>query len=79
MIPKADIVAWLQFAPWVTDAQVEQDLIICRALVTIFQSHFLADRLAFRGGTALHKLYFDIPLYGLLNQITYTKILPVRK
>ena len=61
MIPKADIVAWRQFAPWVNDAQVEQDLIISRALVSIFQSPFLAERLAFRGGTALHKLYFDIP------------------
>lgn len=61
MIPKADIVAWRQFAPWVTDAHVEQDLVICRALVAIFQSPFLAERLAFRGGTALHKLYFDIP------------------
>lgn len=28
MIPKADIVAWRQVAPWVSDAQVEQDLII---------------------------------------------------
>lgn len=61
MIPKADIVAWRRFAPWVTDAQVEQDLIISRALVAIFLSPFLAERLAFRGGTALHKLYFDIP------------------
>lgn len=61
MIPKADIVAWRQFAPWVNDAQVEQDLIISRALVAIFQNPILAERLAFRGGTALHKLYFDIP------------------
>jgi len=61
VIPKADIVAWRQFAPWVTDAQVEQDLIINRTLVTIFQNSFLAERLAFRGGTALHKLYFNIP------------------
>lgn len=61
MIPKADIVAWRQFAPWVNDAQVEQDLIISRVLVAIFQNPFLAERLAFRGGTALHKLYFDIP------------------
>ena len=56
MIPKADIVAWRQFAPWVNDAQVEQDLIISRALVAIFQNPVLAERLAFRGGTALHKL-----------------------
>jgi len=61
VIPKADIVAWRRFAPWVNDAQVEQDLIISRALVAIFQSPLLAERLAFRGGTALHKLYFDIP------------------
>lgn len=61
MIPKADIVAWRKFAPWVNDAQVEQDLIISRALVAIFQNPVLAERLAFRGGTALHKLYFDIP------------------
>jgi len=61
VIPKADIVAWRRFAPWVNDAQVEQDLIISRALVAIFQSPLLAARLAFRGGTALHKLYFDIP------------------
>jgi len=61
VIPKADIVAWRRFAPWVNDAQVEQDLIISRALVAIFQSPLLAEGLAFRGGTALHKLYFDIP------------------
>ena len=61
MIPKADIVAWRQFTPWVNDAQVEQDLIISRAIVAIFQNPVLAERLAFRGGTALHKLYFDIP------------------
>lgn len=61
MIPKADIVAWRQFAPWITDAQVEQDLIISRALVSIFKNSYLAERLAFRGGTALHKLYFNIP------------------
>jgi predicted nucleotidyltransferase component of viral defense system len=61
VIPKADIVAWRRFAPWMSDAQVEQDLIISRALVAIFQSPLLAERLAFRGGTALHKLYFDVP------------------
>lgn len=61
MIPKADIVAWRRFVPWVNDAQVEQDLIISRALVAIFQNPLLAEKLAFRGGTALHKLYFDIP------------------
>ena len=36
---------------------IEQDLIICRALVSIYSDPFLSDHLAFRGGTALHKLY----------------------
>jgi predicted nucleotidyltransferase component of viral defense system len=43
--------------PWPSDAQVEQDLVICRALVEIFNHDFLKDKVAFRGGTALHKLY----------------------
>jgi predicted nucleotidyltransferase component of viral defense system len=32
-------------------------LVICRALVAIFSNQYLASHLAFRGGTALHKLY----------------------
>jgi hypothetical protein len=52
MIPKADIVAWRQTAPWVSDAQVEQDLIISRALVCMFQDTSISEQLAFRGGTA---------------------------
>jgi predicted nucleotidyltransferase component of viral defense system len=57
MIPKADIVAWRQTAPWVSDAQVEQDLIISRALVCMFQDTSISEQLAFKGGTALHKLF----------------------
>lgn len=57
MIPQAHIVAWRQFAPWIADAQVEQDLIICRTLVALFEHDIIANQLAFRGGTALHKLY----------------------
>jgi predicted nucleotidyltransferase component of viral defense system len=57
MIPQAHITEWSNFVPWKTNEQVEQDLIICRALVLIFNDPFLAENLAFRGGTALHKLY----------------------
>ncbi len=49
--------AWNEHAPWTEPAMVEQDLIICRALVDIFSDEFLREQLAFRGGTALHKLY----------------------
>lgn len=59
MIPQAYITEWSQQVPWQTNEQVEQDLVICRALVEIFSDEWLAERLAFRGGTALHKLYLS--------------------
>ncbi|MEW6776465.1 MAG: nucleotidyl transferase AbiEii/AbiGii toxin family protein [Bdellovibrionota bacterium] len=61
MIPRAHITAWRAQAPWPDDAQVEQDLILSRALVEIFESKLLARSLVFRGGTALHKLFFAPP------------------
>lgn len=59
MIDRASIMAWNEQAPWTDPAMVEQDLIICKALVCIFSDEFLAENLAFRGGTALHKLYLQ--------------------
>lgn len=61
MIPRAHITAWRSKAPWSTDAQVEQDLVISRAVVDLFSHELLASEVAFRGGTALHKLHFDPP------------------
>ena len=57
MIERDFIVAWRQQAPWPTDAQVEQDLVLSRALIEIFNHPLLSRELAFRGGTALHKLF----------------------
>jgi len=62
MIPTQNIVAWSEHAPWAEQRQVEQDLIISRALVEIFDDPFLAKELRFRGGTALNKLHFPEPL-----------------
>ncbi len=62
MIPRAHITAWRTKAPWSTDAQVEQDLVICRGLVELYSDELLAREVAFRGGTALHKLHFDPPV-----------------
>lgn len=58
MIPRDHITEWRAHAPWTIDAQVEQDLVISRALVEMFRVPELADSLLFRGGTALYKLYF---------------------
>ena len=57
MIPVRYITEWSEKAPWVVNKFIEQDLIICRALCSIYQDAFLAEHLAFRGGTALGKLY----------------------
>jgi predicted nucleotidyltransferase component of viral defense system len=59
MIPKPNIAKWQEKAPWRDFAQVEQDLIISRALIAIFSDDFLKENLAFRGGTAIHKLYLN--------------------
>lgn len=57
MIPFDYITEWRATAPWVQDAQVEQDLVLSRALVAIFQAPAMASFLAFRGGSALYKLH----------------------
>ena len=61
MIPSMHIIAWSGVAPWAEPRQVEQDLIISRALVELFSDDFLKEELRFRGGTALHKLHFPRP------------------
>ncbi len=62
MIPAAYIQEWSSRAPWPALTQVEQDLIICRALCDLFNSPALAGKIAFRGGTAIHKLLLRNPL-----------------
>lgn len=53
---------WRSSAPWISDVQVEQDLLICRVLISLFSNKLIAENLAFRGGTALHKLFLKPPL-----------------
>jgi len=64
MIPRDYITEWRDQAPWVDDAQVEQDLVICRALIDIFSHETLRHALAFRGGTALFKLHLPAARYS---------------
>jgi predicted nucleotidyltransferase component of viral defense system len=64
MIPLDFITAWRKHAPWPQLSQVEQDLIICRALVELYSHPLLAENLAFRGGTALFKLHLSPARYS---------------
>jgi predicted nucleotidyltransferase component of viral defense system len=57
MIPRDYITEWRAHAPWVQDLQVEQDLVMSRALATIFADPMIKESVAFRGGTALYKLH----------------------
>ena len=47
MIPRDYITEWRAEAPWVQDSQVEQDLVISRALVEIFSHPLLSESLLF--------------------------------
>jgi hypothetical protein len=58
LIPAAYIQAWSAKASWPTSQQVEQDLVISRALCDLFNAPALKGRIAFRGGTAINKLLF---------------------
>jgi predicted nucleotidyltransferase component of viral defense system len=57
MIPINIIKQWRQQAPWIYQSQVEQDLILSRALVALYQNELIQQTLAFRGGTARNKFF----------------------
>lgn len=79
MIPESAILEWSNTVPWNSNAQVEQDLVICRALVEIFNDEFLSSHLAFRGGTALHKLYLHPqPRYSEDIDLVQIKAEPIK-
>lgn len=87
MLPRRYIEEWKEFAPWPEDAQVEQDLVIEKALLELFSNPFLQERLAFRGGTALHKIFLkpqvryseDIDLVQIKGEPIKDTLTAVRK
>jgi predicted nucleotidyltransferase component of viral defense system len=71
---------WSAHAPWPDLRQVEQDLIICRALCDLFRSEQLQGKIAFRGGTSIHKLLFGKPLrYSEDIDLVQTQAEPIGK
>ena len=59
MIPEFAIREWSEHVPWDRVRTGRTDLLICRALTEIYKDEYLASHLAFRGGTALHKLFLS--------------------
>ena len=62
MIPRAAITAWGNQRPWPNPQAIEQDLLLARLIVEIYNHPFLAAELVFRGGTCLHQVVLPSPL-----------------
>lgn len=62
MIPPHHITAWGVERPWPNRASVEQDLLLSRLIVEIYDQPDLRDELVFRGGTCLHQVHLPAPL-----------------
>ena len=56
-ITRRDVIAHQSVVPWPSQIQVEQDLLLCRAMVALFDDEFLQSQIAMRGGTLLHKVH----------------------
>ncbi len=57
MIEARAVVAWGITHPWRAPEQIEQDLLLSRAICEIANHRYLGEELVFRGGTAFHKLH----------------------
>lgn len=58
-ITRQDVLAHQAVVPWAAQHQIEQDLLLCRAMVAIFEDGFLRNQIAMRGGTLLHKVHLS--------------------
>ena len=73
MIPEFAIREWSEHVPWTESEQIEQDLLICRALTERYKDEYLASHLAFRGG--LHYTScFSRPNPGTAKILTWYRL-----
>lgn len=76
MIPRSHIIEWQKYSPWQTLAQVEQDLVIERAVIELFSDELIKENLAFRGGTELYKIFMK-PQVRYSEDIDLVQIKPM--
>ena len=55
-LTRQDILTHQAVVPWSAQYQVEQDLLLCRAMAALFDDDFLSSQIAMRGGTLLHQV-----------------------
>lgn len=58
-LTRRDVLAHQENVPWPSLRQVEQDLLLCRAMTAVFDDGFLGAQVAMRGGTLLHKVHLS--------------------
>jgi predicted nucleotidyltransferase component of viral defense system len=58
-VTQQDVLAHQAVVPWPSVIQVEQDLLLCLAMVAIFSHSPIAKQVAMRGGTVLHKIHLE--------------------
>jgi predicted nucleotidyltransferase component of viral defense system len=61
VIPEPSITAWSTTRPWPSRPAIEQDLLLARTVVAIYEHPYLRNELAFRGGTCLHQVHLPTP------------------
>ena len=61
LLTRRDIIYHQSIVPWPNMRQVEQDLLLCRSMIALFEDDFLKTQIAMRGGTLLHKVYLAPP------------------
>ncbi len=78
MIPESFIESWRPQAKWQTLSMVEQDLVISRALICLYNDPTIKNSLIFRGGTALNKLFIKPPArYSEDIDLVQTRLEPI--
>ncbi len=60
MISNSHLIEWQRtVAPWSSSEQVEHDIVLSRAICELYQNPVISEKMAFRGGTALYKLFLN--------------------
>ncbi len=75
MIPDDIITAWGANIPWRSRTQIEQDLILHGIIQAMYSNEELSEKLAFRGGTCLNKLYWKVP-WRYSEDLDFVQIVP---
>ncbi len=70
MIPVMNITAWSKVAPWAEQRQIEQDLIISRAIVDLFQLYMDAEGHQITRAKAEERMFQKLANPGFLQDIS---------